>query len=127
MIQPLQYLHSASGAGKVGRGDETVVPAADDDDVGLGHRSAKVALDLVGRAYPGLAGIAAGLAQCPALPKQIPALVERHFDRMQSLVFIGFVDLMLLQLAPQLLFLGDQLVHLSENVFVPSHDSSLPD
>lgn len=97
------------------------MPTADDDDVR--HRSAKVALDLVGRAHPRLSGIAAGLTQRAALPQQVPALVERHFQRAQSFVFLGFVDLTVLQLGPQLLLLGDQLVHLSENVFIPGHES----
>ena len=40
--------------------------------------SAKVTLDLIGGAYACLPGIATGLAQRSPLPKQIPALIERH-------------------------------------------------
>ena len=35
VVQPLEHLHPASGTGQVGGGDQAVVPAADDDDVGL--------------------------------------------------------------------------------------------
>ncbi|MDT7763079.1 MAG: hypothetical protein QOC63_2499, partial [Mycobacterium sp.] len=41
--------------------------------------SAKVTLDLTGRAHPCLAGIAAGLTERPALPQQVPALIEGDF------------------------------------------------
>jgi peptidylprolyl isomerase len=108
------------------------VPAADNDNVGLRHqlsqpKLAKVSLDFVGGTHAGLAGIAAGLAQRSALPKQIPALVERNLHRTQPLLLLRLVDLAVLQLGPQLLLLGDQLVDLSENVLVLSHGSSLPD
>lgn len=90
-------------------------------------RSAEVAFDLVRRPDLGLAGIAAGLAQRPSLPQQIPALVERDLHRAQPLVLLGLVDLTVLKLAAQLLLLGDKLVDLSQNVLVRSHWSSLPD
>ena len=61
------------------------------------------------------------------MPQQVPALVERDFHGAQSLVLLGLVDLVVLKLATQFLLLGDQLVHLSENVLVRSHSSSLPD
>ncbi len=35
VVEPLEHLHPAAGAGQVGGGDQAVVPAADDDDVGL--------------------------------------------------------------------------------------------
>ena len=89
---------------------------------GSGHRSAKVALDLTGWAHSRRSRIAAGLAKRPALPQQIPALVEFHFHGAQALVLLGFVDLMVLQLGAQLLLLGDQLVDLSENVLVLGHE-----
>ena len=125
VVQPLEHLHPASGSGQVGGGYQAVVPAADDDDVGPGHRSAKVALDLTGRAHPRRSGIAAGLPQGPALPQQVPALVERHFQGAQPLMLLGFVDLAVLQLGTQLLLLGDQLVDPSENVLVLGHASRL--
>jgi hypothetical protein len=54
-------------------------------------------------------------------------LVECDFNGPQSLVLLGFIDLTMLQFGPQLLFLGDQLVDLIENVLVLRHGSSLPD
>ena len=125
VVEPLEHLHPASGTGQVGGGDQAVVPAADNNDIGPLHRSAKVALDLTGWAQSRRSGIAAGLAQRPALPQQIPALIEFHFHGAQALVLLGFVDLMVLQLVAQLLLLGDQLVYLSENVLVLRHESRL--
>jgi hypothetical protein len=80
--------------------------------------SAKVALDFIARPNPRRSGIAAGLAKGPALPQQVPALVELYFHGAQPLMLLGFVDLAVLQLGAQLLLLGDQLVDLSENVLV---------
>ena len=125
VVEPLEHLHPASGTGQVRGGDQAVVPAADNDNVGLPHRSAKVALDLTGRAHSRRSGIAAGRAKRPALPQQIPALIEFHFHGAEALVLLGFVDLMVLQLVAQLLLLGDQLVYLSENVLVLRHESRL--
>jgi len=125
VVEPLEHLHPASGTGQVGGGDQAVVPAADNNDIGPLHRSAKVALDLTGWAQSRRSGIAAGLAQRPALPQQIPALIEFHFHGAEALVLLGFVDLMVLQLVAQLLLLGDQLVYLSENVLVLRHESRL--
>jgi len=125
VVEPLEHLHPASGTGQVGGGDQAVVPAADNNDIGPLHRSAKVALDLTGWAQSRRSGIAAGLAQRPALPQQIPALIEFHFHGAEALVLLGFVDLMVLQLVAQLLLLGDQLVYLSENVLVLAHESRL--
>jgi hypothetical protein len=42
-------------------------------------------------------------------------------------MLVGFVNVLVLQLGPQLLFLGDELVDLSEDVLVLSHPFSLPD
>jgi len=125
MVEPLEHLHPASGTGQVRGGDQAVVPAADNDDIGPLHRSAKVALDLTGWAHSRRSGIAAGRAKRPALPQQIPALIEFHFHGAEALVLLGFVDLMVLQLVAQLLLLGDQLVYLSENVLVLRHESRL--
>ena len=36
VVEPLQYAHPASGPGQIRGGHQSVVPAADDDDVGLG-------------------------------------------------------------------------------------------
>src|ERR1700691_2927784 len=49
---------------------------------------AQVALDLVGGAHRGAAGIAPGLAQGAALPEQVPALVEVDFELPQPLVLV---------------------------------------
>ena len=125
MVEPLEHLHPASGTGQVGGGDQAVVPAADNNDIGPLHRSAKVALDLTGWAHPRLPRIATGFPKRPPLPQQVPALVEFNFHGAQALVLFGFVDLMVLQLGTQLLLLGDQLVDLSENVLVLSHRSRL--
>src|SRR6185312_3285384 len=62
-----------------------------------------------------------------ALPQQIPALVEGHFQRAQALVLLGCVDVAVLQLGPQFLLLRDQLVDVIENVLVLRHWFSLPD
>ena len=42
-------------------------------------------------------------------------------------MFFGFVDLVVLKLRPQFLLLGDQFVHLRENVGILVHLASLPD
>ena len=89
--------------------------------------SVQVALDLVGRTHLRLPWVAAGLTQRAPLPKQVPALIEGDLHGAQSRVLFGLVDLAVLQLGPQLLLLGDQLVDLSENVLVLCHASSLPD
>lgn len=107
MVEPFQHLHPPARTGQVRRGDEAVVSAADDDNVRRCHRSAKIALDLVGRTHLGLAGIAAGLSQRPSLPQQIPALVECDLDGAQPRMLLRLVDLVVLQLGPQLLLLGD--------------------
>ena len=119
--------HQRAGArtSQVRGGDQAVVPAADDDDIAFRHRSAKVALDLIRRTHTRLSGVAAGLAQRSALPQQVPALVECHFDGAQALVLLGFVDLVVLQLVAQVLLLGDQLVDLSKNVLILGHESRL--
>src|SRR5687767_2575065 len=90
-------------------------------------RSVEVALDLVGRTHARRPRIAAGLTKRPALTQQIPALVQLDFERTEPLMLLGLVDLTVLQLGPQLLLLGDQLVHLVENVLVLRHGFSVPD
>jgi hypothetical protein len=35
VVQPLEHLNPAPGAGQIGGGHQPVVPAADDDDVAL--------------------------------------------------------------------------------------------
>jgi hypothetical protein len=77
VAEPLQHLHPAAGAREVRGGHQPVVPAADDNGVGLRHPAlAKVALDLARRPDAGLVRIAAGLPQRASLTQQIPALVE---------------------------------------------------
>lgn len=89
--------------------------------------SVQVALDLVGRPHLGLSWIAAGLAQRPSLPQQVPALVELDLQRAQPPLFLRLVDIALLHPGAQLLLLGDKLVHLIEDVLIFRHASSLPD
>src|SRR5271156_4955748 len=72
--------------------------------------SAQVALDLVGGAHRGVAGIATGLTQGAALPEQVPALVEFDLELPQPLVLLGFVDLAVLQLLSKRLLFGDEFV-----------------
>ena len=80
------------------------------------ERSAEVALDLVRRTHLSFPRVAAGLPQGPALPQQVPALVELHLEGFQPSpvlrtwvrLLLGCVDLAVLQLVPQFLFLGDQ-------------------
>src|SRR6202012_4732561 len=72
--------------------------------------SAQVALDLVGGAYRGVAGIATGLAQGAALPEQVPALVEFDLELPQPLVLLGLADLAVLQPFSKRLLLGDEFV-----------------
>ena len=89
--------------------------------------SVQVALDLIGRTHLSLIGVLTGLAQCPALPEQVPALVELNFHGAQPLMFLGFVDLAVLHLGPELTLLGNELIDLGENVTVLVHPTSLPD
>lgn len=89
--------------------------------------SVEVALDLVRRTHLGFARVAAGLPKSPALPQQIPALVELHLDGLEPTMLLGLVDLAVLKLGPQILLLGDQPVDLVENVLVFGHSTSLPD
>lgn len=89
--------------------------------------SVEVALDLVRRTHLGFPRVAAGLPKSPALPQQIPALVELNLDGLEPLVLLGLVDLAVLKLGPQVLLLGDQPVDLVENVLVFGHSTSLPD
>ena len=131
MVEAFQHLHALPCPGQVCRGHQTVVPAADDDDVSARHLMhhvagrylTDVALDLARGPHLCVRRIAAALSQCPALPEQIPALVELHLDRLQAPVFLGFVDFVMLQLAAQLLLLGDEFVHLKEDVLVVGHAS----
>ena len=121
--ESFQQLHPQPGAGQVGGGDQTVVPAAHDDrvDVTRRHRSAQVALDLVGGPHRGLAGIATGLAQGTALPQQVPALIELDLEMAQPRVFLGLADLAVLELVAKRLLLGDELVDPRQCVGVLIH------
>ncbi len=89
--------------------------------------SASVAFDLVGRTHSGLPRVLPSLPQRPALPQQIPALVEGYLKRLQALALLGLVDLPALQFAPQLLLLGDESVNFGEDVLIFGHLASLPD
>jgi len=80
VVESLEHLHPATGAGQVGGSHQPVVPAADDDDVESRHRSAKVAFDLVCRPNARRSRIAAGLTKRPALTQQIPALVQLDLE-----------------------------------------------
>jgi hypothetical protein len=94
---------------------------------GHANRSVLVVLDLTGRTNFGFARILSRLTQCTALPQQIPALVERCFQRLQPLVFLGLADLPALQSAAQFLLFGYQSVNFGEDVLVFCHTASLPD
>ncbi len=89
--------------------------------------SVQVALDLIGRAYLCLIGVLARFAQGPALPQQVPTLVELDLDGAQAAVLLGFIDVVVLHLVAKLLLLGDELIDLGENVMVLVHPTSLPD
>jgi hypothetical protein len=111
------------------------VTAADDDGVELvlprhDPPSVQIALDFTLRSDTGLIGILTRFAQCPPLPQQVPALVELHLDPPEPSVFLGLVDLVVLQLGAEFVLLGDEFVDLRENVRVlrvRSHGPSLPD
>ncbi len=81
-------------------------------------RSAQVALDLIAWTHGGLVGILPRFAQRPALPKQVPALIELNLQGPQPLMFLRFVDLVVLQLGPKLLLFCNRAIHLGENVTV---------
>jgi hypothetical protein len=132
MVEAFEHLYPPSGTGQIRRSHQAVVPAAHDDGVEsvLTHQltlSASVAFDLVSWAHPGLLRILPCVAQCPALPQQIPALVEGYLQRLQPLTFLGLVDLPALQFGPQLVLLGDESVNFGEDVLVFGHPASLPD
>lgn len=90
-------------------------------------RLTEVALDLVAGSCGGLVGILAGLPQRPALPQQVPALVELDLQRPKALVFAGLVDVAVLKPVAQFVLLGDELTNVLENVAVLVHRASLPD
>ncbi|KWX24594.1 hypothetical protein AFM11_07895 [Mycolicibacterium wolinskyi] len=97
----------------------------------MGHvepiRSVLVALDFIGRADLGLPRVLAGLPQGPALPQQVPALVQRHLQRLQSPMLFVLVDLPTLQFGAKLLLFCDESVNFGEDVLIFSHTASLPD
>ena len=102
VAQPLQQPHPQARSGQVTGRDQAVVPAANDDDIDRARPcSAEVALDLVTRAHGRLAWVAAGLAQCPTLPQQVPALVEFDLDAAQAIMLLRLGDVAVLQLRPQ--------------------------
>jgi hypothetical protein len=112
-----------------------VAPA---DDYGVefvladhGTGSAQITFDFALGTHARLVGILTRFAQRPALPQQIPTLVELHLEATEPAMLLGFVDLAVLKLRPQFLLLGNQLIDSSENVSVfirvCGHPSSLPD
>ena len=128
MPQSFEHPDPATGARQVTRGYQSVVAAADDDDVKVPHGlgSTGVALYLPLGAHLRVVGVGAAGAKRAALPQQVPALVQLHLDGAQSAVFFGFVDLVVLQLVPQFAFGGDEVVHLAEDVLVVGHATSVP-
>lgn len=72
--------------------------------------SVEVTLDLTFGAHLRAVGIATAGTQRTALAEQVPALVELDLDRLQPGVFLGFVDLAVLQFVAQLPLLGDEFV-----------------
>ena len=71
-------------------------------------------------------GVTAGLAQRATLPQKVPALVQLCFDRPQPCMFLVAADLAPLQLCPQVLLLGHQLVDPRLGVVVLCHIISVP-
>ena len=136
VVLPLEQPYPQPGPRQVRRGDQAVVASADHDDVEscvacVCHRSAGVALDLVGRAHPGLTWVATRLAQSAALAQQIPALVELGLERAEPLVFLGLADLVVLEFGAQVLLLGDEFVDVCQGVALGGitvwcHESSVP-
>jgi hypothetical protein len=56
----------------------------------------QVILNLLGRAHRRLARVTTGIAQRPALPQQIPALVEFCLDPAQPVMLLGLGDVSVL-------------------------------
>ncbi len=90
-------------------------------------RSAPIAFDLVGSTLLGQAWVLSCVTQRTALAQQVPTLVEGDFQRSQSSLLFGFVDLLVLQLGPQLLLFGNEPVNFGEDVLIFGHMTSLPD
>ena len=82
-----------------------------------------VALDDLGRSELGAAGVLAGLAAGTPLPQEIPALIERYAQRLQSLP-IGVCRLTCRFSLPELVLLVDHPVDLTVNLWV-FHESLL--
>ncbi|SIP66509.1 hypothetical protein BN9982_40032 [Mycobacterium tuberculosis] len=93
---------------------------------------AGVPLDLVGGTHDCFARVTTGLAQCPSLSEQVPALVEFDLDAAQLLLLLGLADATVPQLRSQRLLLGHQVTDVCQGLAVCrfaslAHGSSVPD
>src|SRR6185437_2607130 len=93
---------------------------------------AGVTLDLAGWSHRGLAWVATGVAQCPTLPQQVPALVEFDLDAVQLVMLFGLGDIALPQTFSECFLGGDQVADMRQGVAVRriqpvAHRSSVPD
>lgn len=79
-------------------------------------RSLQVTLDLLRGTRLGALGVRTGTPPGPALPQQVPALVERFLERFQSRVFLGRIDFSGHAAGAQLVLLIDQAADLVEDV-----------
>lgn len=69
----------------------------------------------------GLTWVAAGLAQSPALPQEVPALVEFDLECPQPLVLLVCADLMPLQAIAKIALLVDELADSGQWIAVFCH------
>lgn len=79
---------------------------------------AGVPLDLVGGTHDCFARVTTGLAQCPSLSEQVPALVEFDLDAAQLLLLLGLADATVPQLRSQRLLLGHQVTDVCQGLAV---------
>ncbi len=74
----------------------------------------------------GLTRVAAGLPQRPALPQQVPALVQLDLKRAQTRMLLVRADLMPLQAGAKFALLVNQLADMVQGIVVRCHGSSVP-
>src|SRR5690606_21679919 len=87
--------------------------------------SLPVVLDLAGRPGGRAVGVLADTAPGPALPEQVPALVERRLQLLDPRVLLLRGHLARRELVAQRVFLVDQVFDPAENLVVPhAQDSS---
>jgi len=86
--------------------------------------SLKVAFDLRRRARLSVIGILAELAVRPALPQQIPALVQSVLHRTQPITLLRAGQLALGDLVAELVLLADEVADVLEDLGIV-HDSTV--